>query len=173
MRALNEAWRAIFGSLARSGSTANARRPGLAGIVRPVTRAAVRRWRRLCAPFRQFLQDSSRNNVLAREEALRKERRAQRRSLLLLVRLLNPEQRQEFRNMQQFHVIGGSSGSRYRIRTGRTANIDVLRDDGRLRYRLCVVPVGGVPVYDVMAAQMLHLQDPHTEEALLMTANIS
>jgi hypothetical protein len=141
--------------------------------VRHMARAAARSLRRFCAPFREFFQDSGRNTAQARLEAMRKERRAQRRSLILLVRLLTPEQRQEFRMLQHFHVTGGRTGCRYRIRTGRTANIDVLHEDGRLRYRLCVVPVGGVPVYDVMAAQMLHLQDPHTEEALLMSANIS
>jgi hypothetical protein len=141
--------------------------------IRHMARAAERRWRRFCAPFREFFQDSSQVAAQARQEAMRKERRAQRRSLVLMVKLLTPEQRREFRMSQHFHVTGGSTGCIYRIRTGRTANIDVLREDGRLRYRLCVVPVGGVPVYDVMAAQMLHLQDPHTEETLLMTANIS
>jgi hypothetical protein len=159
------AWSAILRSLSPSRDPA--------GGVRTIARTAARRWRRICAPFRAYFQDNSRNNALIREEAMRKERRAHRRSLILLVRLLSPEQHQEFRNTQQFHVTGGSTGCRYRIRTGRTANVDVLRDDGRLRYRLCVLPVGGVPVYDVMAAQMLHLQDPHSEEALLMTANVS
>jgi hypothetical protein len=163
MRAPSEAWHAIFGSLTH----------GSACGVHAIARAAKRRWRRICAPLTAYFHHSSHNSALIREEAMRKERRAHRRSLILLVKLLTPEQREEFRCTHQFHVTGGSTGCRYRIRTGRTANIDVLRDDGRLRYRICVVPVGGVPVYDVMAAQMLHLQDPTTEEALLMTANIS
>lgn len=106
-------------------------------------------------------------------EAMRKKtRRAERRALLLLMRLLKPEQRQEFRVSGHFHVTGGSSGDRYRIRVGMIANIDVLRDDGMVNHRLCVHPIGGVPVYDVMAAQMLHLQDPSTEERFLRQANI-
>jgi hypothetical protein len=52
------------------------------------------------------------------------------------------------------------------------ANIDVLGDDGKVEYRLCVTPTGGVPMYDVMAAQLLHLQDCATEEKLLRQANI-
>jgi hypothetical protein len=105
-------------------------------------------------------------------EAMRKDRRAERRALVLLTRLLNPEQRQEFRNSRHFHVVGGSSGDRYRIRVGKIANIDALRNDGTVKYCLCFHPTGGVPVYDVMAAQLLYLQDPVTEQRLLRQANI-
>jgi hypothetical protein len=105
-------------------------------------------------------------------EAIRKDRRAERRSLMLLMRLLNPEQRQEFRQTGHFGVTGGSSGDRYRIRIGRIANIDVLRKNGTVDHRLCAHPAGGVPVYDVMAAQMLYLQDPVAEKRLLQQARV-
>ncbi|MGE5650395.1 MAG: hypothetical protein ACM34A_09370, partial [Bacillota bacterium] len=52
------------------------------------------------------------------------------------------------------------------------ANIDVLTPEGRVRHRLCAHPAGDVPVFDVMAAQMLHLQDPGSEQRFLRRANV-
>lgn len=98
------------------------------------------------------------------------ERRAMRRALVLLLRQLNPEQRREFRELRHFHVTGGS-GDRYRIRVGTISNIEVLRRDGTVKHRLCIRPAEDVPVYDVMAAQLLHLYDPETEKRLLQHAN--
>lgn len=105
-------------------------------------------------------------------EALRRQRRAERRSLVLLLGLLDAQQRREFRECRFFHVKGAASGERYRIRLNMVANIDVLNEDGRPRYRLCVRPAGEVPVYDVMAAQLLYLQEPQAERSLLKQANI-
>jgi len=105
-------------------------------------------------------------------ETVRKERRAKRRALSLLMRLLNPEQRQEFRECRHFHVIGARSGDRYRIRMETIANIDVLDENGKTKHRLCVHSAGEVPLYDVMASQLLHLQDPVAEIRLLQQANI-
>lgn len=104
-------------------------------------------------------------------DAIQQESRSNRRSLVLLIRLLSLEQRQQFRAHGYFHVTGGKTQARYRIRADRVANIDVLDEDGSVMYRLCVAPTG-VPVYDVMGAQMLHLQDPLTEEQLLQKANV-
>lgn len=104
-------------------------------------------------------------------DAIQQESRSNRRSLVLLIRLLSAEQRQQFRTHGYFHVTGGKTQARYRIRADRVANIDVLDEDGSVMYRLCVAPTG-VPVYDVMGAQLLHLQDPLTEEQLLQKANV-
>jgi hypothetical protein len=151
---------------------------GRSGAARLVDRArAVGRTarNRLHAFFRstgRHVQHAQASRALPWLEAMRKERRANRRALVLLLKLLNPVQRQEFRTMGYFHATGGNSGTRYRIRPDTIANIDVLCDDGRVKYRLCVTPTGGVPMYDVMAAQMLHLQDPVTEPRLLRQANI-
>ncbi len=120
----------------------------------------------------RHVQQVQASRALPWVEAMRKERRANRRALVLLLKLLNPLQRQEFRNTGFIHAVGGNSGTRYRIRPDTIANIDVLCDDGRVKYRLCITPTGGVPMYDVMAAQMLHLQDPATEPKLLRMANI-
>jgi len=105
-------------------------------------------------------------------EASRSVLRAKRRSLTLLLRLLNEEQRQEFRMYRHFHVIGGSTGTVYCIRVASFANIDVIGPTGRPMCRLCAHPADDLPVYDVLAAQMLHLQDPSTERAFLRRANV-
>lgn len=106
------------------------------------------------------------------QEQIRRDRRAKRRALTLLLKLLSPQQRQEFREFRHFHVTGGRSGNRYRVRAATFANIDVLYANGRVKHRLCAHPTGDVPVYDVMAAQMLHLQDPVTEQRFLQRANV-
>lgn len=128
-------------------------------------------WRSICRFVREQIE-AQRNLELATQKAVRKERRVERKALSLLMSLLNSQQRQEFRERRHFYVIGGSSGTRYRIRVGMIANIDVLGEDGKVKYRLCVTPTGGVPMYDVMAAQLLHLQDCATEEKLLRQANV-
>jgi hypothetical protein len=117
------------------------------------------------------------SNIRGRnEEALIEEAhsvlRAKRRSLTLMLSLLTPEQRQEFRAFRHFHVIGGSTGTLYRIRVASFANMDIVGPNGRTMYRLCAHPAGDVPVYDVMAAQLLHLQDASTERAFLRRANV-
>ena len=105
-------------------------------------------------------------------ESVRRARAAKRRALGLLVRLLTPAQRTEFRHALHFHVMGGSTGERYRIRVESIANIDVLSEDGQVKYRLCVQPAEEVPIYDAMASQLLHLQDPVAEMRLLQQANV-
>jgi hypothetical protein len=121
---------------------------------------------------REQVLEPQRSSELLRQEEMRKDRRAKRNALTLLMKLLNPEQRQEFRDSRHFHVTGGSTGNRYRIRAATFANIDVLCANGRVKHRLCAHPTGDVPVYDVMAAQLLHLQDPATEHRFLQRANV-
>jgi hypothetical protein len=137
-----------------------------------IVRVASRALRAIYARVLRQVQETQRSNELMMQETARRERRAKRRSLVLLMRLLNGEQRREFRESRHFHVTGGASGDRYRIWVGRIANIDVLRDDGTVRHRLCVQPAGGIPVYDVMAAQLLYLQDPASEQRFLRQANV-
>ena len=136
---------------------------------------------RLCAFFRSTRQRMDQARLRRAEvwmeamhdtHTVRKERRAKRRALTLLMRLLNPEQRQEFRDYGHFHVTGAHTRARYRIRMEVIANIDVFGEDGKIRHRLCVHPAGGVPLYDVMASQLLQLQDPVAEGRLLKQANV-
>lgn len=131
-------------------------------------------WRRLitrCMHFEERRRERVREYHRQRKELAWRERRATRRALVLLLRQLNPEQRREFRHHSYFHVRGGKSGQRYRIRTDLIANIDVFNGDDTIRHRLCIHLVEG-PLYDMMAAQCLHLQDPETEQGFLRQANI-
>lgn len=178
MPALNRAWQAFRRCLARTDTTdasveaaratATHRRNRLVTSVRANTRRVFRVFDRAMSWMQQTQRDSDRT----RREVIRCERRANRKSLTLLLKQLSPEQRQEFRRCKHFHVVGGSTGERYRIRVDLIGNIDVLRPDGRVKYRLCVRPAGEIPVYDVMAGQLLHLQDPDTEQRFLQRGNV-
>jgi hypothetical protein len=122
-----------------------------------------------------LLQEEATKRAQARKEAERKkiieERRANRRALVLLLHTLVDEQRADFRQHGYFHVRGGASGIRYRIRKGRVANIDVF-DGAEVKHRLCAHPGVWTPDYDTMAAQALHLGDAANESAFVSVANI-
>jgi hypothetical protein len=181
VQALEHAWRSLLRLVGHAGASSTEQDGGIH------SRHSVGRWLdgmttatdRLSRPFQGWqlrleeqLQEQQRKSRLAWERAIRDERRAKRRALTLLLGLLNETQRETFRRLGYVLVTGGSTGDLYRIRVEINANIDVLRPDGTVRCRLCVLPAGGVPVYDVMAAQLLHLQDPSTEKAFLRKANI-
>jgi hypothetical protein len=111
--------------------------------------------------------------LLARErrnrQAIQKSR-AEQRALSLLLNLLSHEQRHQFQTYGCFYVTGGSSGDRYRIRLDSAVNVDVLGEDGTIRYHLCARPSGDIPMYDVMAGQLLFLQDQAAETHFLEQA---
>ncbi len=116
--------------------------------------------------------ETRRKRELAQETA-RSKRLAAHKAHVLLLNLLNSEQRREFQAHGYFHVTGGSSGDHYRIRMGSVANIDVLHNDGTVKRCLCAYPTGEIPVYDVMAGQLLYLQDPHAEKHFLAQAIVN
>ncbi|MES2756674.1 MAG: hypothetical protein V4693_04805 [Pseudomonadota bacterium] len=124
----------------------------------------------LLARCTEWWQAARRTREKLRHEALQRAR-AEQRALSLLIGLLDPEQRREFQSHGYFHVIGGSTGDRYRIRLDSAVNIDVLGEHGIVRYHLCARPNGNLPMYDVMAAQLLHLQDSGAELRFLSQAN--
>jgi hypothetical protein len=179
MPGLTGAWRAICHSITSRRQAAVTIDPSACSIntvhwyskLLAITRTVGNRLQSYFRSAGQRVQQAQANRALPWLEIIRNERRAKRRALILLLGLLNPEQRQEFRDFRYFHVTGAGSRERYRIRVDMIANIDVLGDDGKVKYRLCVHPTGGVPVYDVMAAQLLHLQDAVTEKRLLQQAN--
>jgi hypothetical protein len=131
-------------------------------------------------PTAEQIEENRRNREFVLAETARREaelaraqreaRRANRRALVLLMMLMSPEQRAEFRQHGHFHVIGAKTGQRYRIRRGTIGNVDVL-DGERVKHRLCAHPTG-VPEFDVLAAQLLHLQEAANEEQFVRTANI-
>lgn len=162
MLALDNAWRAVRQrfSGAQAGNDNLYQRSGTLRVSQVVD------W------FKDRILVARRRNEQMLIDEARRARCAKRRALGLLTGLLNPEQRQEFRTQRYFHVIGGSTGTRYRIRVASFANIDVLGATGRPMYRLCAHPAGDIPIYDIMAGQLLHLQDPATEERFLRMANV-
>lgn len=179
MKGLNRAWQFIRGFILHPGGTGpvGGNNPGAAGPhARNPSRRRVRaatRWMKLVwERFKRGMEDPQQRRERARRDAMWHERRATRRSLTLLMKQMSPGQRKEFREHRYFHVTGGSSGDRYRIRVGTIANIDVMREDGIVKHRLCARPADDVPVYDVMAAQLLHLQDAASEPRFLLLANI-
>jgi hypothetical protein len=171
----NRAWQALYRSIAhRDGADVagpGTDRDGDASLhpALQVLHAARRRWCWIRVRYREWVWDAQRKREMA-QQAIRNKRRATDKAYSLLLNLLNSEQRQEFEALGHFHVTGGASGDRYRIRIGSVANIDVLQNDGMVKHCLCAYPTGDIPVYDVMAGQMLYLQDPLAEKRFLVQA---
>ena len=92
-------------------------------------------------------------------------------ALQLLVRNLSPAQRQQFARHRYFDVIGGDTGTRYRICVGRTLNVAHLNASGGCVRMLCFEPQGQLPVGDVMLAQKIALE--LFESKALKVANAS
>ena len=83
---------------------------------------------------------------------------AEERGETLLLAMLSPAQREQYKLNRCFDVIGGETGKRYRIRYGQQMNIEELDRKGRRVRLLCFVPKGPVPVGDIMLAQKLALE---------------
>ena len=80
------------------------------------------------------------------------------RASRLLLSNLSPIQHQQFTRYGNFEVIGGDTGTRYRIREGYFLNIERLDKDGRRTQLLCFGPRGNLPMGDVLLAQKLALE---------------
>ena len=83
---------------------------------------------------------------------------AEERGLRLLKENLNEAQLEQYQRHQYFDVIGGQTGRRYRIRYGRSMNIDQLDKRGRRICGWCFFPEGRLVAGDVMLAQKLALE---------------
>jgi hypothetical protein len=83
---------------------------------------------------------------------------AQERGLRLLMDNLSRSQRQQYEKHRFFDVTGGKSGKRYRIRHGRSMNIDQLDKNGRRVCGWCFFPRGNLVAGDVMLAQKVALE---------------
>jgi len=83
---------------------------------------------------------------------------AQERGIRLLKENLTPAQRHQLEKHAYFEVIGGKSGKRYRIRHGRSMNIDQLDKNGRRVCGWCFYPTGALVAGDVMLAQKVALE---------------
>jgi hypothetical protein len=96
---------------------------------------------------------------------------AQGQSLRLLIRNLTPTQRHQLARHDYFEVIGGESGTYYRIRYGPTLNVERLDKNGRRQHMLCFAPKGYLPIGDIMLAQKIALE--LFEADAIKTANVS
>jgi hypothetical protein len=87
----------------------------------------------------------------------------------LLRRWLSQEQRAQFDAMNFFDVVGSSTGKRYRILYGQSANIQEMDEAGNPKTGWCFVPKGYLVPGDVMLAQKIALETD--ELAALAVAN--
>jgi hypothetical protein len=60
--------------------------------------------------------------------------------------------------MGYFEVVGGDTGNRYRIYAGAATNVCEIDENGRPKIGLCFLPVGDLPIGDVMLAQKIALE---------------
>ena len=91
-------------------------------------------------------------------QAAKAEKTIHARALRLLRSWLSPAQRAEFDSRGYFEVVGCNSGKRYRIRRGKSGNVNEIDEDGRLGKGWCFVPLGGLVEGDVMLAQKIALE---------------
>jgi hypothetical protein len=83
---------------------------------------------------------------------------AERRALDLLKENLSPAQREQYLAFTYFDVVGGSTGAHYRIRSGRTLNVEQLDEVGKCVRLLCFVPREHLPLPEVMLTQKVALE---------------
>jgi hypothetical protein len=83
---------------------------------------------------------------------------AQERGTQLLAQNLSSAQRQQYERHGYFEVIGGDTGTCYRIRHGYQMNVEQLDQNGRRIQLLCFMPMGGLPISDIMLAQKIALE---------------
>jgi hypothetical protein len=80
------------------------------------------------------------------------------RSLRLLREWLSPSQRAQFAENGYFEVVGGETGKEYRIYAGAMTNVCEVDENGRPTLGLCFLPLGELPIGDVMLAQKIALE---------------
>jgi hypothetical protein len=114
--------------------------------------------------------DASRSRALRRfYRAVCRRDTAEARGKRLLRRWLSQEQRAQFDTMNFFDVVGSSTGKRYRILYGHSANIREMDEAGNPKMGWCFVPKGYLVPGDVMLAQKIALETD--ELAALAVAN--
>lgn len=121
----------------------------------------MRAWRDLGVP--EFLTSFRHERIVLRH--------AETRALELLKPNLSPEQLESYCRFGHFHVVGGETGARYRIRRGHQMNVDLLDEMGRAVAHLCFLPAGRLPFADVMLAQKIALELNETEA--IVSANMA
>lgn len=87
----------------------------------------------------------------------------------LLREWLTPLQLAQYDRDRFFDVVGGTTGTRYRVREGRQQNVFELDSKSEQVCGLCFLPQGGLVAGDVMLAQKIALETD--ELAALRVAN--
>jgi hypothetical protein len=82
----------------------------------------------------------------------------ERRGVELLLANLTPQQRRQYRRDRYFEVIGGQSGTRYRLWHCFQQNIEELDAEGRRRGLWCFHPRETLVLGDVLLAQKTALE---------------
>jgi hypothetical protein len=83
---------------------------------------------------------------------------AELRGISLLKEWLTPEQLTQYESYRYFDVIGGHSGTRYRIRYGSGMNVTKIGCRGKPEAGLCFLPSEALVAGDVMLAQKIALE---------------
>jgi hypothetical protein len=132
----------------------------------------IDRVRRLLPAGRSFfnLENLSLERLTTVGDSLERHIQAEEKGFTLLRSWLSSEQRRQFDGKSYFEVIGGDTGTRYRIHQGRMINIVAFNADGREARRLCFGPEGRVATGDIMLAQKIALET--MERAALAIANV-
>lgn len=81
------------------------------------------------------------------------------RSLNLLRSWLSPVQRKQLAEMGYFEVVGVTTGKQYKIYAGTAMNVCEVDEKGRPMIGLCFLPLGELPIGDVMLAQKIALEN--------------
>jgi len=89
----------------------------------------------------------------------------------LLREVLTEEQDKQFEEKGYFELTSVSSGNRYRIKNGRSRNVQKIDKDGNVLQHLCFHPSDYVHNFDTMVAQKLMLES--YEEEVKKVANFS
>ena len=76
----------------------------------------------------------------------------------LLRQWLSPVQRAQFAEKGYFEVVGGDTGKRYRIYAGAATNVCEVDENDHLTLGLCFLPMGELPIGDVMLSQKIALE---------------
>lgn len=108
-------------------------------------------------------EERARQLLLEQQRREREQREREQRATAiekadkLLVSVLSDVQKQQLKQHDWF-LVKGQNGQIYRIRKGRSVNVDLLDKEGKVIETLCAYPTGGVPDGDAMVAQKLMLE---------------
>ncbi len=89
--------------------------------------------------------------------------RAEKRAVALLRSWLTPEQEKQWQARGDFDVIGGDTGTRYRITYRAVMNVHQLDPDGHPVQQWCFAPEGRLAFGDVLLAQKIALETMETK----------